>query len=88
MLNKQDEPRQNINLLTSSCGASGGMLRMPGSSEIGMNTERSNDAEINKEAGLYIHSNTSRPFNKPKSGRIAVKVINYLGDEAMKVYAV
>lgn len=25
---------------------------------------------------------------KPKSGRIAVKVINHLGDEVMKVYRV
>ena len=29
-----------------------------------------------------------RPFDKPKSGRIAVKVINHLGDEAMKVFKV
>jgi len=31
-------------------------------------------------------SQTSRPFGKPGSGRIAVKVINHLGDELMKVY--
>jgi adenine-specific DNA-methyltransferase len=31
---------------------------------------------------------TSRPFDKPKSGRIAVKVINHLGDEVMKVFRV
>jgi adenine-specific DNA-methyltransferase len=30
----------------------------------------------------------SRPFAKPVSGRIAVKVINHLGDEVMKVFAV
>jgi adenine-specific DNA-methyltransferase len=29
----------------------------------------------------------SRPFKKPKSGRIEVKVINHLGDE-MKVFCV
>ena len=34
------------------------------------------------------HSDTSRPFDKPKSGRIAVKVINHLGDEVMKVFRV
>lgn len=28
------------------------------------------------------------PFDKPKSGRIAVKVINHLGDEVMKVFRV
>lgn len=45
-------------------------------------------AEINKEAWATLHSDTSRPFNKPKSGRIAVKVINHLGDEVMKVFKV
>jgi adenine-specific DNA-methyltransferase len=30
----------------------------------------------------------SRPFDKPGSGRIAVKVINHLGDEVMKVFRV
>ncbi len=34
------------------------------------------------------HSDTSRPFDKPKSGRVAVKVINHLGDEVMKVFKV
>ena len=33
-------------------------------------------------------SDTSRPFPKPQSGRIAVKVINHLGDEVMKVFRV
>ena len=39
-------------------------------------------------AGLGNHSDTSRPFAKPESGRIAVKVINPLGDEVMKVFKV
>ena len=42
----------------------------------------------NEEAWATLHSNTSRPFAKPKSGRIAVKVINHLGDEVMKVFRV
>ena len=42
-------------------------------------------AEINREAWETLYSDTSRPFDKPKSGRIAVKVINHLGDEVMKV---
>ena len=42
--------------------------------------------EINEEAWETLHSDTSRPFDKPKSGRIAVKVINHLGDEVMKVF--
>ncbi len=45
-------------------------------------------AEINAEAWATLHSDTSRPFAKPESGRIAVKVINHLGDEVMKVFRV
>ena len=45
-------------------------------------------AEINAEAWESLNSDTSRPFPKPKSGRIAVKVINHLGDEVMKVFRV
>ncbi len=45
-------------------------------------------AEIDEEAWESLYSDTSRPFPKPASGRIAVKVINHLGDEVMKVFAV
>jgi adenine-specific DNA-methyltransferase len=45
-------------------------------------------AEINQEAWESLNSDTSRAFDKPKSGRIAVKVINHLGDEVMKVFKV
>jgi adenine-specific DNA-methyltransferase len=45
-------------------------------------------AEIDEEAWVSLNSDTSRPFPKPKSGRIAVKVINHLGDEVMKVFRV
>jgi adenine-specific DNA-methyltransferase len=45
-------------------------------------------AEINEEAWETLHSDISRPFNKPENGRIAVKVINHLGDEVMKVFRV
>jgi hypothetical protein len=45
-------------------------------------------AEVDPEAWETLHSDTSRPFEKPKSGRIAVKVINHLGDEVMKVFRV
>lgn len=44
--------------------------------------------EINEEAWATLNSDTSRSFPKPKSGRIAVKVINHLGDEVMKVFKV
>jgi adenine-specific DNA-methyltransferase len=45
-------------------------------------------AEINEDAWGTLNSDTSRPFDKPGSGRIAVKVINHLGDEVMKVFRV
>ena len=45
-------------------------------------------AEIDPEVWATLHSDTSRPFPKPQSGRIAVKVINHLGDEVMKVIRV
>jgi adenine-specific DNA-methyltransferase len=45
-------------------------------------------AEINEEAWATLNSDTSRSFDKPSSGRIAVKVINHLGDEVMKVFRV
>ena len=45
-------------------------------------------AEIIADAWSSLNSDTSRPFEKPRSGRIAVKVINHLGDEVMKVFKV
>ena len=45
-------------------------------------------AEINQEAWDSLNSDISRPFPKPRSGRIAVKVINHLGDEVMKIFRV
>ncbi len=45
-------------------------------------------AKINEDTWATLHSDTSRPFDKPKSGRIAVKVINHLGDEVMKAFRV
>ena len=45
-------------------------------------------AEINEDAWATLYSDTSRPFTRPTSGRIAVKVINHLGDEVMKVFRV
>ena len=45
-------------------------------------------AEIDPDAWASLHSDISRPFDRPESGRIAVKVINHLGDEVMKVFRV
>lgn len=45
-------------------------------------------AEIDEEAWSTLYSDTSRPFERPEGGRIAVKVINHFGDEVMKVFGV
>ena len=45
-------------------------------------------AEIDPDAWATLHSDTSRPFPKPQTGRIAVKIINHLGDEVLKVFRV
>jgi adenine-specific DNA-methyltransferase len=44
--------------------------------------------EIDKQAWDSLKSDVSRPFKRPESGRIAIKVINHLGDEVMKVFKV
>jgi adenine-specific DNA-methyltransferase len=35
-----------------------------------------------------LNSTTSRPFPKPKTGKIAIKVINHYGDEVLKVFEI
>ena len=45
-------------------------------------------AEIDPEAWEALYRETSRPFPRPSTGRIAVKVINHFGDEVMKVFNV
>ncbi len=45
-------------------------------------------AEIDENAWATLNSDTSRPFPVPETGHIAVKVINHLGDEVMKVFRV
>ena len=45
-------------------------------------------AEIDPDAWATLNSDTSHPFPRPSTGAIAVKVINHLGDEVMKVFRV
>lgn len=45
-------------------------------------------ADINEEAWESIYGTTSRPFPRPTSGKIAIKVINHYGDEVLKVFEV
>ncbi len=48
--------------------------------------KRALKAEIDEEAWASLQRTESRPFDRPESGRIAVKVINDYGDEVMKVF--
>jgi len=41
-------------------------------------------ADIDAAAWSPLYSTVSRPFDPPKTGRIAVKVINHYGDEVLK----
>jgi len=50
--------------------------------------KRALKADIDAEAWESLYRTESRPFARPESGKIAVKVINDYGDEVMKVFAV
>ena len=41
---------------------------------------------MDEAAWSALYSTASRPFDKPETGKIAVKVINHYGDEVLKVY--
>jgi adenine-specific DNA-methyltransferase len=42
-------------------------------------------ADINEELWEQLYTTVSRPFPIPKTGKIAIKVINHYGDEVMKI---
>lgn len=48
--------------------------------------KRALKAEVREDAWEQIYSTTSRPFDPPARGKVAVKVINHYGDEVLKVY--
>ncbi len=50
--------------------------------------KRALKAEIDETAWAELNSTVSRPFPRPKHGRICVKVINHFGDEVQKVFQV
>ncbi len=45
-------------------------------------------ADIDEAAWSSLYSTVSRPFAKPETGKIAVKVINHYGDEVLKVFEI
>ncbi len=50
--------------------------------------KRALKAEIDEAAWADLYSTVSRPFDLPKTGKIAIKVINHYGDEVLKIYEV
>jgi adenine-specific DNA-methyltransferase len=50
--------------------------------------KRALKADIDEEAWASLHRTESRPFSRPETRKIAVKVINDYGDEVMKVFVV
>ena len=50
--------------------------------------KRALKADIDEDAWASLYRTESRPFPRPETGRIAVKVINDYGDEVMKVFTV
>ena len=45
-------------------------------------------AEIDEVAWSSLYKTVSRPFDKPETGKFAVKVINHYGDEVLKVFEI
>ena len=64
---------------------SGSSRRASISSSIGVTSTARTSCSMRRAT---LRSDVSRPFDKPETGRIAVKVINHLGDEVMKVFRV
>ena len=50
--------------------------------------KRAPRVDIDEAAWSSLYSTVSRPFDKPKTGKIAIKVINHYGDEVLKVYEI
>jgi len=50
--------------------------------------QRALRAEVDEEAWASLYRTRSRPFPVPRTGRIAVKVVNHYGDEVLQVYDV
>ena len=48
--------------------------------------QRALRAAIDEAAWRSLYSTTSRPFDPPTTGKIAIKVINHYGDEVLKVF--
>jgi type III restriction enzyme len=61
---------------------------LPNPADWGVTPATALKAEIDEDAWASLYRDVSRPFPRPGTGRIAVKVINHFGDEVMKVFGV
>lgn len=50
--------------------------------------QRALKADVDEAAWASLYQTESRPFDRPSTGKIAVKVVNHYGDEVLKVYAI
>ena len=65
------------------------LLTMPtGAEEPYDKLKRTRRAEIDEAAWSRLYRTPIRPFDKPVSGKFAVKVINHYGDEVLKVFEI
>ena len=44
--------------------------------------------DMDETAWAELYSTRSRSFDRPETGKIAVKVINHYGDEVLRVFGV
>ena len=59
-----------------------------GAKEPYANLKRALRAEIDEAAWSSLYRTVSQPFDKPETGKFAVKVINHYGDEVLKVFEI
>ena len=59
-----------------------------GAGELYATLKRVLRAEIDEAAWSSLYRTVSRPFDKPETGKFALKVINHYGDEVLKVFEI
>ena len=59
-----------------------------GAKEPYANLKRALRAKIDEAAWSSLYRTVSRAFDKPETGKFAVKVINHYGDEVLKVFEI
>lgn len=63
-------------------------MRVPDRFWSGGRLKRALKADIDEDAWASIYSTVSRPFPRPETGKIAVKVNNDYGDQVMQIFDV